>query len=124
MGKTSLVNYLCRNRGIKSVRIECGAPFEDMLRESLSKVLKREEVERVEKKSAEAGIGATLARLFRADAKASIGSETKYSAYSASLATASAEALRVKGVTALSWTTSKTSKRKIISRRLRQISRT
>ncbi len=101
VGKTSLVNYLCGNRKIKRVRIECGPPFQDMMREALSKVIKVEEVEKVETKSAEAGVRATLATLFSANAKASVGSETTYSKYRASLATASAEALRVKGVRAL-----------------------
>jgi hypothetical protein len=98
VGKTSLANYLCRNREIERIRIECGSPFEDMMREALGKVVGREEIEWIEKESAEIGIGATLAGLFNLGGKASLGAETKYARYPVSLATTAAEAFRLKGV--------------------------
>lgn len=101
VGKTSLVNYLCRTRKIKQIRVECGAPFEDMMREALGKVLKREEIQTVEKGSAELGVSATLAGLFRGSGKASIASETTYRDYPTSLSTAAAASLRFKKVRVL-----------------------
>jgi hypothetical protein len=101
VGKTSLVGHLCRTRKIKHVRVECGPRFEDMMREALAKVIGREEIEWIEKESAEVGVGARIAGLFSADAKASIGAETKLQRYPVSLATAAAEAFRLKKVRVL-----------------------
>ncbi len=101
VGKTSLVDYLCRNRKIRRVRIECGATFEDMLSEALAKVIGGQEIEWIEKESAEMGIGATLATLFNVSGKAALGAETKYAKYPVSVATATAEAFRLKGIRVL-----------------------
>jgi hypothetical protein len=60
VGKTSLVNYLCSERNFPMVRVECGPPFEDMMREALGLVVGHEEIEKVEKESDEAEIGVTL----------------------------------------------------------------
>jgi hypothetical protein len=96
VGKTSLVGYLCRNRKIPYVRVECGPTFEAMMREALAKVVGHEEIESIESGSTEVGIGATLYGLLRGDLKSKTGSETKYERYPVSLATAAAEAFRLK----------------------------
>jgi conflict system STAND superfamily ATPase len=101
VGKTSLVGHLCRHRKIAYVRVECGPTFEDMMREALAKVVKHEEIEWVESQSAEAGVGATLYGLIRGEVKAKAGSETKYANFPVSLATAAAEAFRLKKVRVL-----------------------
>jgi MoxR-like ATPase len=101
VGKTSLVGYLCRRRKISYRRVECGPPFEDMMREALATVVKQEEVERVENESTEVGIAATLYGLFRGSASARLGGETRYSTYPVSLSTAAAEAFRLKGIRVL-----------------------
>jgi hypothetical protein len=101
VGKTSLITHLCRTRDINYTRVECGGPFEDMMREALGKVIGRKEIEWVESASAEAGVGATLFGLFQAGAKRSLSGETTYAAYETSLATAAAEAFRLKGVRVL-----------------------
>ena len=96
VGKTSLVGYLCRNRRIPYVRVECGPTFEAMMREALAKVVGNEEIESIESHSTEVGIGATLYGLLRGDLKAKSGTDTKFERYPISLATAVAEAFRLK----------------------------
>lgn len=39
VGKTSLINYLCRQRQIPHVRVECGGTFEESMRDVLAKTL-------------------------------------------------------------------------------------
>lgn len=65
VGKTSLIGHLCRARHIRYVRVECGPTFEEMMREALAKVVGQQEIERIEKESVEAGVGATLYGLLR-----------------------------------------------------------
>jgi Novel STAND NTPase 1 len=101
VGKTSLVGYLCRNRKISHVRVECGPPFEDMMREALGKVVKETEIERIETDSVEAGLGATLYGLLRGELKAKSGTRVKYKSFPVSVATAAAEAFRLKKVKVL-----------------------
>jgi hypothetical protein len=101
VGKTSLVEHLCRVRGVKYVRVECGPPFEDMMREALAKVIGHQEIERIEKESLQAGIGATLYGLLRADLSKTKGTEVKYERFPVSLASAAAEALRLMGINVL-----------------------
>src|SRR4051812_5346620 len=84
-GKTSLVDYLCRNRDIPRVRVECGAPFEDMMREILGKVIVRDDIEHIEKESVEGEIGVTLWGLLTGKVKGSTAGETKYTKYPVAL---------------------------------------
>lgn len=101
VGKTSLIGHLCRARTLEYVRVECGLPFDDMMREALAKVVGQKEIERIEKESVEAGVGATLYGLLRGDLKASSGTEVKYEAFPVSLVGAAAEAFRLMGVKVL-----------------------
>jgi hypothetical protein len=60
VGKTSLVNHLLRQAGLKGERIECGAPFDDMLAEALSRVASDEDFEQVLEKTGTAEAGVSL----------------------------------------------------------------
>jgi MoxR-like ATPase len=101
VGKTSLIEHLCRARKIKYVRVECGPEFEEMMREALAKVIGKKEIERIEKESLQAGIGATLYGLLRADLNVSSGTEIKYETFPVSLVSAAAEAFRLMKINVL-----------------------
>jgi AAA ATPase domain len=45
VGKTSLVRYLSSQRNVPMVRVECGPPFEDLMRDALGKIIGEEEIE-------------------------------------------------------------------------------
>jgi hypothetical protein len=95
VGKTSLVNYLCSERNFPIVRVECGPPFEDMMREALGLVVGHEEIEKVEKESDEAEIGVTLWGLLTGKARITAGSEAKFAKYPVSFGTTLAESFRI-----------------------------
>lgn len=101
VGKTSLVSHVCRSRRVKFVRVECGPTFEGMVTEALSKAVKYEEVESVEKASTEVGLGAALAGILKGDWKANLGNEKTFRPYPVSLTTAVFEGFRVKGTKVL-----------------------
>lgn len=75
VGKTSLIRYLCRQRDIPYVRVECGGTFEEMAREALGQVVGEEEIERIQKKSAEGEFGATVWGFITGKVK--VGKETE-----------------------------------------------
>jgi len=60
VGKTSLIRYLCGQRKIPYIRVECGGTFEEMAREALGQAVGEEEIERINKRSGEAEFGATV----------------------------------------------------------------
>ncbi|MEJ7569015.1 MAG: AAA family ATPase [Gaiellaceae bacterium] len=60
VGKTSLIRYLCNQRKILYIRVECGGTFEEMAREALGRAVGEEEIERIKKTTGEAEFGATV----------------------------------------------------------------
>jgi hypothetical protein len=60
VGKTSLVRHLCRQRAIKMVRVECGPPFDEMIRHALAQVRSARETGRSSEESSEAEGGFNL----------------------------------------------------------------
>lgn len=76
VGKTSLVRFLCHKNDISYIRVECGAEFDEILRDAMATVVNEEVVEKVRSKSGEAEAG-MLAGLFNLKAKASAGVDTK-----------------------------------------------
>lgn len=75
VGKTSLVRYLCRHRDIPYVRVECGATFEELMRDALGKIIGEEEIEKIKTESAEAELSANLWTFLTAKGK--VGRETQ-----------------------------------------------
>jgi KaiC/GvpD/RAD55 family RecA-like ATPase len=75
VGKTSLVQHLCRQRRIEHVRVECGATFEETMRDVLARVLREEEVERVIANTTQAELEGSLFRILTSRLKA--GSENR-----------------------------------------------
>jgi len=86
VGKTSLVSYLCDARKFRLVRVECGQPFDAMMREALGLVVGEQEIERIEKESDEREIGVTLWGLLTGKAKFAAGREVTFAKYPVSLA--------------------------------------
>lgn len=101
VGKTSLVNHVCRTRSIKRIRVECGDTFEEMMRGALGQVIDRTEIETVEKLSAELSFGAKIHAIFNAEAKASISGERRFQHNALSLSSTVAEAFRLKKIDVL-----------------------
>jgi Cdc6-like AAA superfamily ATPase len=101
VGKTSLVHYICTERNFPYVRVECGEPFEDMIREALGLIVRNEEIESIQKQSAEAEVGVTLWGLLTGKAKKTAEKETKFAKYAVSLPTTLAEACRIMKVRVL-----------------------
>jgi Cdc6-like AAA superfamily ATPase len=63
VGKTSLVRFLCHKNETSYVRTECGAPFDEMLRDALAQRVDEEVIERVRSTSGEVEAG-LLAGIF------------------------------------------------------------
>jgi Cdc6-like AAA superfamily ATPase len=78
VGKTSLVRYLSNQREIPMVRVECGPPFEKLMRDALGKIIGEEEIERIETSTGEAEFGASVWAFITAKGKLSEGTQTKY----------------------------------------------
>jgi hypothetical protein len=93
VGKTSLIRYLCRNRGIPFLRVECSQTFEDTLREALSLLVDSEEADRVIRTSTDAEVGASLWTILSAKLKATSGEDVRRVKIPRSLAGVLAEAL-------------------------------
>lgn len=101
VGKTSLVRHILEERKISNVSVECGQPFEVMLKEALAKAgLTEDSMELIEKKSAYAGVRGTLGFLFAGGRHGLDEKETKKS-YPISIQTAVVEALSIAGVEVL-----------------------
>jgi hypothetical protein len=77
VGKTSLVRYLCHQREIPFVRVECGAAFEDMLREALGQIVGEEEIEKIKSVTAEGELGAAIWSFITAKARVAKGTQTR-----------------------------------------------
>jgi hypothetical protein len=95
VGKTSLVRYLCRTRGIPYVRVECGPPFEEMMRDALGKIVGEEELERISSTSAEGELAAGIWSFLSAKAKAGKETQTKTARIPRTLPGMVAEALEL-----------------------------
>jgi ATPase family associated with various cellular activities (AAA) len=95
VGKTSLVRYLCHQREIAFVRVECGGPFEAMMREALGQIIGEEEIEQIQSKSSEAEFGAALWTLVSGKAKTGVGTQTRTVPVPRNLGAMVAEALEL-----------------------------
>jgi MoxR-like ATPase len=95
VGKTSLVRYLCRQRGIPYVRVECGPTFDDMMRDALGKIVGEEEIERINSQTAEGELGATIWAFLTAKAKVGRGTQTRTAKIPRTLPSMVAEALEL-----------------------------
>jgi SpoVK/Ycf46/Vps4 family AAA+-type ATPase len=100
VGKTSLVRYLCRKNSIKYVRVECGALFDEMLRDALAQVVTEEVIERVKSKAGEAEAG-FLTGIFNAKVKGQVGEDVKVAEVRRALPIVVAEALEAADVEVL-----------------------
>lgn len=101
VGKTSLVQHLCRQRGIEYVRVECGATFEDTMRDVLARVLREEEVERVVANTTQAELEGSLFKILSSRSKAGSEDRVKTVKLSRSLPSLVAEALAESSVRVL-----------------------
>lgn len=97
VGKTSLVRHVCDTRAIKVVRVECGPPFEDMMKEALARAgISEDSFEAIEKRSAYAGVRGTLGFLF-AGGRHNIEERETSKSYPVTIQTAVVEALSIAG---------------------------
>lgn len=97
VGKTSLVTYLAVQRAIKLLRVECGAPFEDMMRDALGRVVGDAEIEQVQKSAKQAEFGVGLANFLNAKATKISSDEVKFAKYPRSVGGLVAETLSLLG---------------------------
>jgi ABC-type hemin transport system ATPase subunit len=93
VGKTSLINYICGQRNVPMVRVECGGTFEEMMRDALAKTLEEEEVERVVTVGGEAELSASLWKFLSGKVKGSAERQVKKVKLPRSLGGLVAEAL-------------------------------
>jgi len=101
VGKTSLVRHTCSERKIPMVYVECGGPFDVMIREALAKAgLTEETYEGIDKKVGYAGVRGTLGFLF-AGGRHDVEDTYTSKSYPVSLQTAVREALSVCGIRVL-----------------------
>jgi hypothetical protein len=77
VGKTSLVRYLCNQRNIPMVRVECGPPFDELMRDALGKIVGEEEIERIESLTGEAEFGASIWAFITAKGKVAKGTQRR-----------------------------------------------
>jgi hypothetical protein len=97
VGKTSLVRHICDEKRLRMVYVECGQPFEDMLKEALAKAgITEERFEAIDEKSAFAGVRGTLAFLY-AGGRHNLVETTTSTSYPVSIPTAVREALTLEG---------------------------
>jgi Cdc6-like AAA superfamily ATPase len=97
VGKTSLVHFLCRQRKIPYVRVECGGTFEETMRDVLAKSLDTEEVDRVVTVTNQAELEGSLFKLLTSRVRTSSESQVGTTKLPRSLAGLVAEALASKG---------------------------
>jgi hypothetical protein len=97
VGKTSLVRYLCHQREIPYVRVECGGRFEDMMRDALGQIVGEQEIERIESSSSEAEFGASLWSFITAKGKLGEGTQTRTAPVPRNVGAMVAEALDLLG---------------------------
>jgi hypothetical protein len=101
VGKTSLVNYLCRQRDIQMLRAECGAPFDQMLKDVLARLVGEEEIERLTKEGKSRELGFRLAKLLGYMRTKATGTEVRTTPIQRSLPALTAETLSLLGVEVL-----------------------
>jgi hypothetical protein len=97
VGKTSLVMYLAARRNINMLRVECGAPFEEMMRDALGRVVGEAEIEKVQRSAKTAEFGVGLANFLNLKATKSAGQDVKFAKYPRSVGGLVAEALGLLG---------------------------
>lgn len=98
VGKTSLVSHACATNGIRLVRVECGPPFQDLMKEALARAgVTEDSFEAIEKRSAYAGVRGTLAVLF-AGGRHDVEEREISKSYPVTIQTAVVEALTIAGI--------------------------
>ncbi len=101
VGKTSLVQHILDTRKVDYIRVECGQPFDTMIKEALAAAgLTEDKFEIVEETSGQAGVKASLGLLFSGLQRSDTNTETKVS-YPVSLPTTARVALSTAGVKVL-----------------------
>lgn len=101
VGKTSLVQHICETKRIRYVHVECGQPFEVMIREALATAgLTEDQFEIIEQTSGHAGVRGSLLMLFSKSERSDTDTHTRVS-YPVSLATTARVALSQAGIKVL-----------------------
>ena len=101
VGKTSLVQYLMAQRKISHIRVECGPPFEDMIRDVLGRVVGEAEIETLAKNSGSSELGVGILSFLAGKSSSSSGEEVRLAKYPRSLSVLLAEALELAGIRVL-----------------------